>query len=311
MAEGAGHGPSPEEIISALERTGFLFEQQAAQQLERSGFHVVINDAFPDSDTGKSRETDIFAFVEFMPNDHLLARGVALVECKNYSTPLVVVGRSVDRIFSPIDECVVSFDPSSLNFNGLSNTSIATKLGATSGQPNGQNETFEGHQLVRLDRKSGTWNADNSSIYDHVLYPLVKARENDIRRAKGPGEPILWEFPSVTYYFPVLLTAGEVYTVSVDEKSRPEVSRARWASISRIFHTRELRTTLRADVVSYDHFGDYLERRIIKTVRRANSILKEHENLYDPEWLLDKYGVPEQGKLFQEWLNDIRSERSL
>lgn len=53
--------PSNEEIMDAIEQSGYLLEQHVATQLESLNFYVKTNIAFEDPDEGKSREIDVSA----------------------------------------------------------------------------------------------------------------------------------------------------------------------------------------------------------------------------------------------------------
>jgi hypothetical protein len=311
MSDAVNQSPTSSEIIAALERTGFLLEHRAARELENAGFDITINDAFPDSDTGKSRETDIYGMIEqVVRGTNVTVSAHALVECKNYSTPLVLVGESNPRSFFPVDTTYVSFDPLKLySAHEPPNRTILTALNLQWAYPDDQIGGFTGYQLVRMNRKSGDWHADNSSIYDGILYPLLKARQHEVdRNGQDNHKYVSWEDPVIAYYFPILLTAGEIYTVAVRERVDPEVTKVKWAILRRLFHTNNLQTTLIVDIVSFDHFGEYLDERVAKTASRARDIIKDNSNLYDPEWLLSNYGLPRQKEIFDEWLEAFRAK---
>jgi len=248
--------PTSEEIIAALERTGFLLEQRAAEKLKGAGFDHILNSAFPDPDTGKSREIDVLGSIDFHAENEsafFSVHGFVLVECKNYSSPIILVGKSGNRSRGPVDHFSISFDPLAMGFPGIFEHSVKYKLLLPYTSPDPQWGKFIGSQMVRMDRKSGAWVADNSSVYDGILYPLVKARQHELENPRRFKAGRYWEYPMVMYYFPVLLTSGSVYTVAVDGDSDPRVSKAKWAQLVRTFHGKELRTTLRVDVVSFDN----------------------------------------------------------
>ena len=253
---------------------------------------------------------------------HVTIAAHVIMECKNYSNPLVLIGSKDDREALPIDTVQVTFDPLDFKFPSSSGRSILTKLGLRRARRDGQIGTFVGSQLVRMDRKSSKWTADNSSIYDGILYPLLKARQYEIKRNNESGSQFPWEHPWIFYYFPILLTAGEIHTVTVDGMNSPEVEAAKWAVLKRIFHSREAWASLYVDVVNFEFLEEYLHRRIIETVTYAYSILKDNSQMYDPEWLVDNYGLPAHDEfsdtygpfpgevVFEEWLNAIKAEKS-
>ena len=73
--------PSPEAIVAALKKSGYLMEQEVATQLENLGFNVWTNWAFEDSDEGKSREMDIRAIKRVAHNEEKTSLSV----CRNSS----------------------------------------------------------------------------------------------------------------------------------------------------------------------------------------------------------------------------------
>lgn len=319
MSEGQDHrpapediyGPTPEDIITALERTGFLLEQRAAQQLEAAGFHVLINDAFPDPDEEKSRETDVLGEISTAKTG-LSAHGTVLIECKNYSNPVILIGRESSESWAPVDTCFPTFDPFSFGYPGRRvNMPIHHQLGLVRAVADGQAEIFTGNQIVLMSRKQNKWVTENSSVYDSVLYPLLKARQHEVKSQPGSWGGPPWMYPGVSYCFPVLLVSGDVYTVAMRSTEEPKVAKAKWAILKRVFHLKETRTTLYTDVVSFGHFNEYIKKRILGTLAYASDTMKEHPKFYDPEWLAEKYGVPPDKRKFEAWLAYFRQNRDL
>jgi len=230
MTEGALQAPTPAQIISALGRTGFLLEQVVAQKLRKAGFAVAVNDAFPDPDTGKSREIDVWALTDYeVPNSEVNVFGDVIIECKNYAAPIVLIGTNREAWSSNDESITLSFDPLALDFPNEPSKSVISKLGISRVAGNDQKDRFVGYQLVKMERKSGGWAADNSSIYESILYPLAKARvyrmeQYSNEQDEGESRLEVWQHPLLTYYFPVVLTAGRVYTVAVNGETGPEVT---------------------------------------------------------------------------------------
>jgi hypothetical protein len=180
-----GQRPAASEVISALSRTGFILEYRVAQILRRAEFQAEVNYAYPDPETEKSREIDVSASFE----EHLEERSINIslsaelvIECKNNSSPLVVIGeRGQDPVFSD-DGIRLSFDPYDLKFPKGKSQSLLSKLGLHQLPQDIAVGDFVGHQLVRMSPQGRTWKADNNSIYDSILYPLAKAWQYQIWR---------------------------------------------------------------------------------------------------------------------------------
>src|ERR1700683_1162438 len=170
--------PTSNEILSALNRTGFMFEYRVAQTLRNKGFSTNINHAYPDPESGKSREIDVSANldrdIERQPVS--LNLGVSLViECKNGLNPFVLIG---ERNQNPVDfdnSVFLSFDPYALEFKGRIYERVKYELDFGGLPGCWRREDFVGYQLIRMNQQNGNWKADNNSIYDSILYPLAKA----------------------------------------------------------------------------------------------------------------------------------------
>jgi hypothetical protein len=304
-----GQSPSSAEIISALERTGFLLEQRAALELKDAGFVAVINDAFPDPDTGKSRELDLYGGMSYEVSDTGPSTSAnVLIECKNTRDPYLVIGANTDR-WTMLDESVIpSFDP--LKFQFRDKFSIVNELDLERLPGDDRKESFVGFQLVQMNRNRSEWRADNSSVYDSIIYPLAKARQYHIDRNSTESDTKEglkeWEFPFVTYYFPVLLTTAAIFTVTVSGEPAPAVSEVGWTTLQRAFNSTEFKTLFRMDVVNFASFHDYLLNRVAATVQRTHRLLSENAHYYDPEWLLEHLGQPRYSRDFNSWLEDVR-----
>jgi hypothetical protein len=310
--EPSSPSPSASDVISALSRTGFILEYRAAQKLRTVGFNTSMNHAYPDPESGKSREMDVFAETTRIVKQLPLSVGIEMeliIECKNTTNPFVLIGESGQDGNYPYDETLLSFDPLTLEFPGKPHESVSymLKLNRLSGsrKPKG----FVGHQLVRMNRHSGSWKADNGSIYDSIIYPLAKAREHyikDTRKANNDGPQ--WAWPYLTYILPIIVTAGPVITVDASD-DEPTVSEVGWACLKREFSSEDLSGDLYADVVGFDQFEDYLNSRPLSILNAAEEILQRNIHLFDPEWLLANFGGPKTKDPFNEWLNDIRGSR--
>lgn len=311
MADTENQGIVAADIVAALERTGFLLEQRAAQELETAGFYVTLNDAFPDLDEGKSRETDILGEIEYpySSDGYITAVASILVECKNYTNPVTLIGRESSRRRPQVDTSFVTFDPFSLGFSGRRTMPVEFWTNLRLAVPDGQSEIFTGNQIVHLNRKAGKWAAENSSIYDSVQYPLLKARKHEVQR-QMEGADAVYEAPAFIYCFPVLLVSGDVYTVAVG-KGEPRVAKAKWSILERLFYLDGARTILRTDVVSFPYFSEYIEKRILRTLEVARDAVKKYSNFYDPEWLARQYGgLPQNAETYRKWLSYFRERHS-
>jgi hypothetical protein len=141
-----------------------------------------------------------------------------IIECKNTTAPFVLVGETIPNHWFA-DSIFLSFDPLRLNFPGRQGWSLETRLPLKRPRPPSAEESFIGNQLLRMNRQSGTWRADNSAVYDSILYPLAKASNHYWREITEGDEDFdknaPWKppYPYLAYLIPVIVTAGPVYTV--------------------------------------------------------------------------------------------------
>ena len=117
-----------------------------------------------------------------------------------------------------------------------------------------------------------------------------------------------WEWPSFTYIFPVVVTAGPIFTVAVNDDREPTINEVQWSTLRRYFNSRDLRTVLRADVATFASLDTYLSQRVTATVDNARRVLEQNIHLYDPRWLLSNFGQPKQTAFFNSWLEAMRNE---
>ena len=93
--------PNESEIVSALQASGYLVEQEVAAVFESLGFSVRTSSAYEDQESGQSvsREIDVLATNEqccWNEQDALQVMAEFICECKNNRDPLVFLVRPID-----------------------------------------------------------------------------------------------------------------------------------------------------------------------------------------------------------------------
>jgi hypothetical protein len=306
--------PAPSDVISALNRTGFLLEYQVAQVLRERGFTTYLNYPYPDPETGKSREMDVRAGMECHVKRQPVEVYVSVdlvIECKNTPNPFVLIGERGPHVQEFNERILVSFDPLKLNFpdHPYEAVRFTMKLDDLPGMLT--EEDFAGRQLLRMNRVNGNWRADNNEVYDSVLYPLLKMSQHLTRRFfEDEDEDTIadWEYPNITFILPIIVTSGPVLTVTITDNG-PLVDEVGWAALGRTFHSGRGFQRLRVDVVSFKHFDEYLRSRMIRVFESAQATIRSNIHLYDPEWLLANRGEPEDIDFFNSWLSSTRESR--
>lgn len=252
-------------MIAALERTGFLLEQRVAQEVRGAGFYAQTGRAFKDPEEGKSREVDVFAFKMIFQNERgNITLGVKLlIECKKSTGPYVVLGRNpsdTERKRPPHAHAmpigrVRWEDRREENRVYLKSMSQWEWLGLHELPHSPSRDERRGVQLVRMNLKNKEWQADNSSIFDSLTIPLMKAVEAfRPERDRGSAVP---NYAHMELCFPAVVTSGELFYVDVGVEA-PSAERVEWVSIERDVDAEGLKGHFSMDVVNYEALGDYL-----------------------------------------------------
>jgi hypothetical protein len=303
--------PTTDQIIAALDRTGFILEHRVYRTLRSLGFDSFLNDPFNDPETGKSREIDVVAIasraIPSRGNTKLMIGAILMVECKNYADPLAIVGHDMGYSLQHAQP-VMAFDPLAFKFASCDpdkHYSLDGKLKLWK-RASHNTEGFIGTQLIRMHRQGGKWQATNDSVYDSIVFPLAKAVEAEeaaILEKNPDDQP--WILPSINYCLPVLVTSGSIFAIDMTESEAPNVSLTPWAPLVRNFSNR----SFMMDVVTYDAMEEYVKGRIFPLIDDVSKIVKSSLKLFDPVWLEKEYGGSADSD-FNAWLEYFRSKNS-
>jgi hypothetical protein len=310
MPDEASAGPSAEQILAALENTGFLLEYRVAQKLQELGFYAYMNHPFVDPDSGKTREIDVLAEIyDNIKNGDLaeiLVHASLLVECKNYKDPLLLIGEPATTIFHN-EKPIITFDPLQFDFPrrpGSSQLGIRFEL-RLGDLPSYCTQGFIGSQLLKMHRNRGVWQASNDAVYDSIVYPLAKADEYE--KAWRGGEDLdekPWDLPAFTSNFAVLVTSSDLFAVEMFPNRTPEVRQVGWAPLVRYFSE----STFVVDVVTFSSLEEYVQSRIVPTLQETKDAIVNKMQFFNPEWLQNEFGEAPESE-FGEWLHSFRAER--
>ncbi len=212
-------GPTPDDIMAAVNESGYLMEQEVATQLERRGLHVRTSVAFEDPDERKSREIDVTA-VRRVAHDEtakLAAFVELIVECKNSSNPFVFIARPKnegDRHATP-GEFLFPY-----KYEGRKETEGVLRMTreVSAFHHLGFDQVFTAHtapwkavQFCRIDRKGGGWHANHGGLYDAIFYPMAKALV--ARRRKVPKATRADDWRYFWLFFPLVVTSGDLILI--------------------------------------------------------------------------------------------------
>ena len=268
--------PSPEAIVTALKKSGYLMEQVVATQLETFGFHVWTNWAFEDSDEGKSREIDIRAIKRVAHNEekHLSAFVEILVECKNSLNPYVFIERQKNQtdIQDAPQEFIFPIQYESrkkidANPEWIQSKDAFFHLGFDKTHYDFVKE-YKAVQFCRIDRKSKGWTANHGGLYDAMFYPMAKAvtaRQKDIRRTNGH----FW------FLIPIVVLSGDIFCVESTE-SDPVLNARDYVTFKREIRSSHLNGTFTVDFVRQKQLELFFSNCVDPLAARMVDLAENH-----------------------------------
>ena len=209
--------PSPENIIDALRKSGYLMEQEVATQLEALNFHVCTNWAFQDIDEGKSREIDVRAIKRVAHNEEkqLSAFVEIIAECKNSKNPFVFIGRSknqTDNRYIPQELIfpIAEYRAWAPNASRLKEKDAFFHLGFDKVHHDFTRDS-KAVQFCRIDRKGKNWHANHGGLYDSIFYPMAKAftaqKHEIVKDDQSSERRYFWLF------VPMVIISGDIFYV--------------------------------------------------------------------------------------------------
>lgn len=273
--------PTQDELLAALDRTGFLFEQKVADLLGESS---TTGWAFEDSDSGISREIDVYRqglCYERRSGDQVYElHWHVLAECKSSAFPWVGIGTSSPPP-SPYDKHLQELEMTVPMRIALG----ADKYWFRENPPSFNSMFFDACfrdagravQLLRVTKKSGEWDASNAAIHDSITYPLAKAADSLIRqfherysREHGdiarPLDRVLWAV------FPVLVVSAPILLVGPGEGGFT-VSNTSHLSLERTFQSTSIKGRFRMHVVNVDYLRSWYSKNVLEAMRVAGDSL--------------------------------------
>ena len=258
-------GPSPEQVLQALESAGHLLEQEVATRLADLGYSVSTSRAFTDQDEGKSRELDVFAHKELYRNDEKRLRvGLTLlVECKNTSAPLAFLTRPVRDPGRPPEEFVITYHSREEREVRGGETYILRrpmfdKLGLR-GEYWGTAEAVRAVHVSRLDRKGSAWSAVNTGVFDSLTWPMAKA----LRAFKSPirnpnrGFDAKRDWSHVALFVPMVVSASRLF-VADGTQLHPTVAEMPFVRFQREFKAKSFQGVFGLDFVQRDSLTSFV-----------------------------------------------------
>jgi hypothetical protein len=264
--------PDDDEVVEALRQSGHLLEQEIAAGLETVGFATETNRAFADPEEGKSRELDVWATRTLYEDDERQLRVFIqlLIECKSSRAPFVVLTRPLGKGYrrSPPQELsfpVPEYHTNVTNAAGRSYRVVPAFFYLELDQQYWPwTDGRRGVAIIRLDRQKDKWAADNTGIFDSLVYPLAKAMlafRNHFNPT-GRATPVPGHWKYVGLFLPVVVLDSRLYVVD-GSSNAPQVEVVQHVRVQRELRTKHLQGLFGIDVVHRDYLLDWVSRVVV------------------------------------------------
>ena len=274
--------PTDQQILGALECSGFLFEQEVATTLESSGFHVETSWAYLDPDMEKSREIDLRA-VKNVLNDEQLGLQVfveLLVECKNSDSPLVFLERPKNKRELEAPQPREYVFPRKTYQHSLGANSYREVPAFIHLDLAGSHYYFrddrKATQFSKIVRKDSEWVANHEGIYDSLFLPLAKALEARRKTVPTPSQQDKWR--TVWLFFPVVVLRDNLMTLDASRSGRELKPRGR-VTFVRNLDSDALKGDYLVDFVTYQYLSSYIANDIIRFADSVASLGRDKPSL--------------------------------
>jgi hypothetical protein len=303
---------SIKEMKDAIQGAGYLIEQRVEQILMKDGYYVETNPAFPDPDTGKSREFDISAllakrlykksFSFIFPN--------LLCECENNSQPIVFFTK--ESPISSLHHYEVKVSGLPVKFwekDGYISLSDFTKMEKFHHYCKGEVAT---QYCAFFPPKGGKpWIAHHGDEQHDTLNTLTKVLEYKIANHYADWDD--WVLPqkadeediNIQIYYPLLILQRDLYSGTTTKKG---------VSLKKIKHIQFRKESFlpklnktedyQFDVITEDYIQDYLKivesemEKVIKVFKR-----KRKEVLISIRKIVNEVrGLKKKPKSYREYL---------
>ena len=273
------------EMKESIKKSGYLIEQTTEQILNKAGYYVETNPAFPDPETGKSREYDINAISGFRiyKKGYNVIFPVIICECENNAQPLVFFIKESLISFLFHQEVKVSGMPvkfwqkdyyiSLSEFTGMEKFHHYCK-----GSFSTQYCTFQ------LKKDKSSWMAFHDEEHHNTFSSLIKALDYEITKHYDGWEPpkkLEEEEVYIQIYYPLLILQGELFAA---ELGRNDITLKKVKHIQfrkEIFSPRINEVeTYQIDVISESYLKTYL-KMVESEIKKVKGVFQRKKKQVD------------------------------
>ncbi|EFK36257.1 Uncharacterised protein [Chryseobacterium gleum] len=277
--------PTEEDILKAINESGYLFEQEIGFVIEKFGFNIQTNSAFKDSEEERSRELDVTGYKRFFYDEkNKISIGIRILcECKNNKNPFVFITRNkgkIDKNYSPPNflypaaEYMVPVDGQKNSFyrkDGFMYYNINEIFPYSI-------KDYKAVQFCKLVQKNKEWNAFHDGIYDSILMPLSKSLDY----YKNKDIAIRSEtWKNYIIYFPIVVLNSKIFSID-SHIDKSKVNEIGYISFTREIESKKQNNKYLIDFISKEFLEEYLESHVNDFAEKfkENILKKESDNKF-------------------------------
>ncbi len=259
------------DVKDALLRSGYLLESRIESTLLRNGFYTETNVLYPDPESGKPREIDLYAMTaeKAGPKEYDFIFGVLLIECVNNSQPIAFIVKEPLLPSLQHEEVKLAGIPVKVRAEGGALEPLIDYLGMDKYHHYCKGKIAR--QYCSFAKKKGTdeWMALHQEEHFDSLQKLPAAVETYIDRYYRSFVPASDEFLNIEFYYPVLVLGGSLLSVQPKKKS-VDVGSTNHVQFRRSMLVNREEIDYQIDIVTEKYFPRYLkivEKELAKTAR--------------------------------------------
>ena len=266
--------PSAEQMLKALEKSGYLFENEIARKAEALGFHVDSSWAFRDQEESTSRELDIKAVKVAGEGETKLTQVITelLIECKSSDSPFVFLTTTKNQREENYPGPVEYVFPLKKYNKKLHANSYQEIIGFNRFKLSKAHYYYKSRkkatQFAKIVRKSSDWHANHDGVYDALILPQAKAIESrlkEVARKHTPGD-----FVRVWLFHNVIVLRDHLFSLDLDVPNSSPVPEGR-VSFVRHIRSATLDGYYLIDFVTANYFETYVQE-VAEFARAVSSI---------------------------------------
>jgi hypothetical protein len=273
---------SLQETKEALLRSGYLLEHRLETLLRKRGYYVEANESYPDPETGKSRELDIYAInaVKAGPAERDFIFSVLLAECINNPQPIAFMTKYPQVGFLHHQEVRVAGLPAKIPSanNYRSSDSLPEYLAMEKYHHYCKGRVSTQFCSFTEKKRQGSieWMASHEDHHFDSFRKLAAAVDyhssEHFKNWRFGGK----EFVNLEFYYPLLVVQGELLDVRQGRDSL-RVTPTNHIQYRMSLSLGQKQRTYQIDVVTERHFTRYLKLVDAELSRTARLLRRRHE----------------------------------